>query len=66
MHRRTFLKTSLAGLSGAVLQRAAEPAGVVVYGGTAAGVIAAVAAARQGASVTLLEPGTHLGGMVSG
>jgi hypothetical protein len=37
-----------------------------VYGGTAGGVIAAVAAAREGASVILLEPGNHLGGMVSG
>jgi hypothetical protein len=39
---------------------------VVVYGGTAGGVIAAVAAARQGKTVLLLEPGKHLGGMVSG
>lgn len=39
---------------------------VVVYGGTAAGVIAAVAAAREGRSVLLIEPGQHVGGMVSG
>lgn len=39
---------------------------VVVYGGTAGGAITAVAAARAGASVALLEPGGHLGGMVSG
>lgn len=39
---------------------------VVVYGGTASGVIAAVAAAREGLHVALLEPGRHLGGMVSG
>src|SRR6266702_1974545 len=39
---------------------------VAVYGGTASGVIAAVAAAREGNSVVLLEPGKHLGGMVSG
>jgi FAD dependent oxidoreductase len=39
---------------------------VVVYGGTAAGVITAVSAAREGASVILLEPGRHIGGMVSG
>lgn len=38
---------------------------VVVYGGTAAGVMAAVAAARRGAAVTLLEPGRHVGGMVA-
>jgi hypothetical protein len=39
---------------------------LVVYGGTAGGVITAVAAAREGLSVALLEPGRHLGGMVSG
>lgn len=39
---------------------------VLVYGGTAAGVIAAYSAARQGLHVVLLEPGHHLGGMVTG
>src|SRR6266542_7072600 len=39
---------------------------VVVYGGTAGGVMTAVAAAREGARVALLEPRDHLGGMVSG
>lgn len=39
---------------------------VLVYGGTAGGVAAAVAAAREGAAVALLEPGAHLGGMTSG
>jgi len=46
--------------------RAAEQYDVVVYGGTAGGVIAAVAAAEQDVSVVLLEPGRHVGGMVSG
>lgn len=39
---------------------------VLVVGGTAAGVCAAVAAAFEGATVTLLADGAHLGGMVSG
>ncbi len=39
---------------------------VVVYGGTSAGVIAAVQAARSKKSVILIEPGKHLGGMTSG
>jgi hypothetical protein len=39
---------------------------VVAYGATPAGVMAAVAAARRGAAVTLLEPSRHVGGMVSG
>lgn len=38
---------------------------VVVYGGTAGGVIAAVAAAREGLSAAVLEPTSHVGGMVS-
>jgi hypothetical protein len=39
---------------------------VVVYGGTASGVMAAVSAARQGLKTALVEPTSHLGGMVSG
>ena len=39
---------------------------VVVYGATAGGVVAAVAAAREGASVALVGPGRHVGGMLSG
>jgi hypothetical protein len=39
---------------------------VVVYGGTAGGVMAALSAAREGLSVALVEPTAHLGGMVSG
>jgi pyruvate/2-oxoglutarate dehydrogenase complex dihydrolipoamide dehydrogenase (E3) component len=39
---------------------------VVAYGGTAGGVISALTAARQGLRVALLEPGKHLGGMVTG
>ncbi len=39
---------------------------VVVYGASAGGVIAAIAAAREGKTVLLLEPGSHVGGMVTG
>ncbi len=39
---------------------------ICVYGGTAAGVTAAVQAARSGKSVVLVEPRKHLGGMTSG
>lgn len=39
---------------------------LVVYGATAGGAMAAVAAAQSGLHVALLEPGTHVGGMVSG
>jgi FAD dependent oxidoreductase len=39
---------------------------VLVYGATGAGVMAAVAAAGAGATVRLVDPGRHVGGMVSG
>ena len=39
---------------------------VVVYGATPAGFCAAIAAAREGASVTLIEPTPHLGGVNTG
>ncbi len=45
---------------------AAQKFDLVVYGGTAGGVITAVSAAREGLKVALLEPRVHLGGMVSG
>ena len=44
----------------------AERFDVVVYGGTAGGVIAAIAASKEGQKTALLEPGRHLGGMTSG
>ena len=64
MKTSVLFVVSLLGLPGPVLR--AEKFDVVVYGGTAGGVIAAVSAAREGLKVALLEPGRHLGGMVSG
>jgi hypothetical protein len=39
---------------------------VAVYGATAGGVMAAVAAREAGAETVLVDPGRHIGGMVSG
>ena len=44
---------------------ASHSADLVVYGGTSAGVIAAVQAARLGKSVVLVCPDKHLGGLTS-
>jgi hypothetical protein len=41
-------------------------ADVVIFGSTPAGCLAAVAAAREGSSVILLEPTDHVGGMNTG
>lgn len=50
--------------------QAAEPthheADVCVYGGTASGVMAALAAEKEGAKVILIEPSRWLGGMTGG
>ena len=45
---------------------ASERFDVLVYGATPGGIMAAVSAAQQNASVVLLEPGRHVGGMVAG
>ncbi len=39
---------------------------VVIYGGTSAGVAAAVQTRRMGKSAVIVEPGKHLGGLTSG
>ena len=44
----------------------AKSVDICVYGGTSLGVIAAYTAKKQGKSVLLIEPTTHIGGMSSG
>src|SRR5215213_4782168 len=72
MTKRPFVGlvgVTLLGLSIVHAQPQTKPSSsydLVVYGGTAGGVVTAVAAAREGLSVALVEPGRHLGGMVSG
>jgi PKD repeat protein len=62
-----WLLSFFLGLGLAILPIQAQPNyDVVVYGGTAAGVTAAVAAASHGHSVVLLSLNSHVGGMVSG
>lgn len=45
---------------------AVESADIVVYGGTSAGITAAIQAKRAGKSVILVEPSEHLGGLTTG
>lgn len=51
--------------SAALDWRVAAPE-LVVYGGTPAGIVAALAAARQGLDVVVLEPRQRVGGMMAG
>ena len=67
--RRVWILTmaaTLCGLCASGARAERREFDVVVYGGTAAGVMAAVRAASAAVSVALLEPGRHIGGMVSG
>jgi len=50
------------------LAHTSEPrsADIIVYGSTPGGFCAAIAAAREGASVILLEPTNHIGGLSTG
>lgn len=48
------------------LALAAPAPEIVVYGGTAGGVAAAIQASRMGKRVVLIEPGEHIGGLTSG
>jgi hypothetical protein len=54
--------------AGSLFPQSSPPANfdLVVYGGTAGGVITAISGARMGLKVALLEPHRHIGGMVSG
>jgi hypothetical protein len=47
-------------------QRAYQTYDVVVYGGTSAGIAAAIQAKRMGKSVILIEPSSRIGGLTTG
>jgi hypothetical protein len=61
-----FAGAALLATPGAASAADSLKADVVVYGGTPAGVMTAVAAGRAGRSVLLVEPMPRVGGMVSG
>ena len=71
INRREFILMGGSALLGpALYTRAADKpapaADVCVYGGTASGILAAVAAAREGCRVVIVEPSRWLGGMTGG
>lgn len=65
MNPRVILAAALL-VFGSLPSHAQTSADVVVYGSTPGGYCAAIAAAREGASVILLEPTSHVGGMNTG
>ena len=65
MNPRTLLTSIFLSVT-TVVGHAQESADVIVYGATPGGFCAAIAAAREGASVILLEPTQHVGGLSTG
>ena len=64
--RHSIILVLLFCLLGTPRVRAEESYDIVIYGGTSAGVIAAVQATRLGKSVIVVCPDEHLGGLTSG
>jgi hypothetical protein len=61
-----LILTAMLSLDREPANAAAEEVDVVVYGGTSAGIVAAIEAKRSGKSVVLIEPSNHLGGLTTG
>lgn len=61
-----FFLISLIACSSPEEQANTREVDICVYGGTAAGVMAAYAAKKMGKTVLLIEPGKYLGGMTTG
>jgi hypothetical protein len=64
MHVMTRIASLFIALT--ISSHAATEADVIVYGATPGGFCAAIAAAREGASVIMLEPTAHVGGVNTG
>ncbi len=61
-----ILLTSFAWADSFAVEAAKKEVDICIYGGTSAGVVAAMAAKRMGKSVLLIEPGRYIGGMTTG
>src|SRR4029078_2700939 len=67
MNRRTLLQLALGSLVPATVRaQAGTTYDIVIYGGTAAAVMAAVQGPRMGKSLIVVSPDRHLGGLSSG
>src|SRR5213595_2410075 len=66
MTRMRLPQLLLALLLSASAAQAVESFDIVIYGGTPGGLSGAIAAAREGASVVVIEPTKWIGGMVTG
>ena len=63
---RNFLIPALASCLFSPASPAEVPYDLVIYGGTSAGIAAAVQVKKMGGSVVIVEPGTRIGGLTTG
>jgi ribulose 1,5-bisphosphate synthetase/thiazole synthase len=66
VHARTISFLLLFAAGALAQQQMALRADVVIYGGTPSGLAAAEAVVRSGASAIVVEPTSHIGGMITG
>lgn len=66
MKRRYLLSAAAVSICAALGAAETKRAGVVIYGGSPGGLAAAEAVCREGLSVIVIEPGPHIGGMITG
>ena len=66
MSMKLFPRVHLAAVAVLSLNVCAAEYNIVIYGGTSAGVIAAVQAKKMGKTTVIVSPDTHLGGLSSG
>jgi predicted dehydrogenase len=64
--RPVALRDILARAEQQLSRHKSQVADVVVYGGTSAGIVAAIQTRRLGKTVVLVEPSNHLGGLTTG
>ena len=60
-----FSLLSFSGISGNLKQPSGQH-DVIIYGGTSAGISAAIQASRMGKSVLVIEPANRIGGLTTG
>lgn len=64
--KKTLLLIFLIGIQLLTYPRTTEQYDIVIYGGTSAGVSAAIQASRMGKTVVLIEPTNRIGGLTTG
>lgn len=66
IHLITFVLLLAISITSCVSEKTTSTYDIVIYGGTSAGIAAAVQASRMGKSSIVIEPSNHIGGLTTG